>query len=181
MCSNSSTKERRTKSYASQMTDIRPASFPDDLERVIAIFREYIASPSVDLGFQDYEAEFAALPGKYAAPEGCLLLAWKGEAVVGCAALRRVDEATCEMKRVYVRPRARGENLGRRLIESILAEARAAGYSRICLDVLPEFAAAQRIYESLGFQPAAPVTFNPIPGTKYLALELFPQRLADAA
>lgn len=163
------------------MTDIKPAKFPDDLERVVAIFREYIASPTVDLGFQDYEAEFAALPGKYAAPEGRLLLAWKGQAVVGCAALRRVDDSSCEMKRVYVRPGARGENLGRRLVESLLAEARAAGYSRVCLDVLPEFSAAQRIYESLGFKPAAPVAFNPVPGTKFLALELSPPRIADAA
>jgi len=162
------------------MTEIKSANFPDDLEQVVAIFREYIASPSVDLGFQDYETEFAALPGKYAAPDGRLLLAWKGPAVVGCAALRRVDESTCEMKRVYVRPDARGESLGRRLVESILAEARAAGYARICLDVLPEFSAAQRIYESLGFQPSAPVAFNPVPGTKFLALELSASRLVDA-
>jgi putative acetyltransferase len=166
--------------YAHTMTDIQPASFPDDLERVIAIFREYIASPSVDLGFQDYEAEFATLPGKYAPPGGRLLLAWKGQAVVGCAALRRVDETTCEMKRVYVRPVARGENLGRRLVESILAEARAEGYARICLDVLPEFSAAQRIYESLGFRSAAPVAFNPVPGTRFLALELSPSGLTNA-
>lgn len=167
--------------YAFTMTEIKPANFPDDLEQVVAIFREYIASPSVDLGFQDYEPEFAGLPGKYALPDGRLLLAWKGQAVVGCAALRRVDETRCEMKRVYVRPEARGENLGRRLVESILAEARAAGYSRICLDVLPEFSAAQRIYESLGFLPAEPVAFNPVPGTKFLALDLTSSRLADAA
>jgi len=167
--------------YAFAMTDIKPAIFPDDLAHVIAILSEYVASPSVSLAFQNYEAEFAALPGKYAAPDGRLLLAWKGPAVVGCAALRRIDASTCEMKRVYVRPDARGESLGRRLIERILDEARAAGYARICLDVLPEFFAAQRIYESLGFQPSAPVTFNPVPGTKYLALELSPSRLADAA
>jgi putative acetyltransferase len=167
--------------YASAMSEIKPANFPDDLGHVVAILREYVASPSVSLAFQNYEAEFAALPGKYAVPDGRLLLAWKGATVVGCAALRRVDATTCEMKRVYVRPDARGESLGRRLIERILDEARSAGYSRICLDVLPEFSAAQRIYESLGFQPAAPVTFNPVPGTKYLALELSPSRLADAA
>jgi GNAT superfamily N-acetyltransferase len=167
--------------YAFAMSEIKPAKFPDDLEHVIAILSEYVASPSVSLAFQNYEAEFAALPGKYAAPDGRLLLAWKGPAVVGCAALRRVDASTCEMKRVYVRPDARGESLGRRLIERILDEARAAGYARICLDVLPEFSAAQRIYESLGFQPAAPVTFNPVPGTKYLALDLSPSRLEDAA
>ena len=155
------------------MTEIKPACFPEDLERVVAIFREYVVSPSVSLGFQDYEQEFASLPGKYAAPEGRLLLAWKGGTVVGCAALRKVDRSTCEMKRVFIRSTARGESLGRQLIESILGEARITGYSRICLDVLPEFTAAQAIYESLGFRPAPPVTFNPVPGTKFLGLDLF--------
>ena len=78
------------------MITIRPARFPDDLDTVATIFREYVRSPQADLGFQDYEAEFAALPGKYAAPEGRLLLAWRDGEAVGCAALRRVDARTCE-------------------------------------------------------------------------------------
>lgn len=123
------------------MSDIKIARFPEDQEHVINIFREYVASPTVDLGFQDYETEFAGLPGKYAMPDGCVLLAWIGDAIVGCAALRRIDEHTCEMKRVYVRPVARGENLGRRLVMQILETARQMGYARICLDVLPEFTA----------------------------------------
>ena len=155
------------------MTEIKPACFPDDLKRVVAIFREYVASPSVSLGFQDYEQEFASLPGKYAAPEGRLLLAWKGGAVVECAALRKINRSTCEMKRVFIRSTARGEGLSRQLIQSILGEARITGYSRICFDVLPEFTTAQAIYESLGFRPAPPVTFNPVPGTKFLGLDLF--------
>jgi len=160
--------------YAIAMTEIHSARFPQDLERVVAIFREYIVSPSVSLDFQDYEREFASLPGKYAAPQGRLLLAWKDGVVVGCAALRQVDERTCEMKRVFIRATARGEGLGRRLIEAILAEAREAGYARICLDVLPEFTAAQAIYASLGFLPAPPVAVNPVAGTKFLGLDLFP-------
>lgn len=154
------------------MTEIKPACFPQDLERVVAIFREYIVSPSVSLDFQDYEPEFASLPGKYAAPQGRLLLAWKDGVVVGCAALRKVDDYTCEMKRVFIRSTARGEGLGRRLIERILTEAKAAGYARICLDVLPEFTAAQAIYRSLGFVPAAPVAPNPVAGTQFLGLDL---------
>ncbi|MBO0989014.1 GNAT family N-acetyltransferase [Delftia sp. SD018] len=154
------------------MTDIRPAHFPEDLDAVVRIFREYVASPTVSLDFQDFETEFAALPGKYAAPQGCVLLAWKDGQPVGCAALRQVDAQTGEMKRVYVRPTVRGENLGRRLVEGILDTARHAGYSRICLDVLPEFQTAQRLYESLGFADAEPVSFNPVPGTRYLGLDL---------
>jgi len=152
--------------------DIRPACFPEDRDAIISIFREYIGSASVDLGFQDYEAEFATLPGRYAMPQGQILLVWQGGQVVGCAALRPIDEATCEMKRVYLRSSTRGIGLGRKLVERILHEARAAGYHRICLDVLPEFTAATRIYETLGFQPAPPVSFNPVPGTQFLALDL---------
>lgn len=154
------------------MHDIRYAQFPTDLEAVVDIFREYVNSPTVDLGFQDYEQEFAALPGAYAPPDGCLLLAWQSDAVLGCAALRRVDAHTAEMKRVYLRPAARGTGLGRQLVQAVLTEARRLGYQRVCLDVLPEFTAAQALYRSLGFVPAAPVSFNPVPGTQFLALTL---------
>lgn len=154
------------------MHEIRSARFPADHQSVVGIFREYVTSPTVDLGFQDYEQEFATLPGAYAPPEGCLLLALEGDAVVGCAALRRVDALSAEMKRVYLRPAARGTGLGRRLVTAVLAEAHRLGYQRVCLDVLPEFTAAQALYRSLGFVPAAPVSFNPVPGTQFLALTL---------
>jgi GNAT superfamily N-acetyltransferase len=154
------------------MTEIAPARFPEDRAAVIAIFREYIASVSANLAFQDYDSEFATLPGKYAPPEGRLLLAWKQAEVVGCVGLRQVNASCCEMKRVYVRPAARSIGLGQRLVQAILEQARAAGYSRICLDVLPEFAAARHLYATFGFTDAAPVTFNPVPGTQFLALDL---------
>lgn len=154
------------------MHDIHHAQFPADLEAVVGIFREYVTCPTVDLGFQDYEQEFATLPGAYAAPDGCLLLARAGDAVVGCAALRRVDARTAEMKRVYLRPAARGTGRGRRLVTAVLTEARRLGYQRVCLDVLPEFTSAQALYRSPGFVPAAPVSFNPVPGTQFLALTL---------
>ncbi len=156
------------------MTGIRPAVFPDDLDRVVSIFREYIASPSVNLDFQDYETEFAELPGNYAAPAGRLLLAWRDSDVVGCVALRPVDPDTCEMKRLYVRPTARGDRIGWHLVDSILTVAKAAGYRRICLDVLPEFDRALHLYESFGFRPAPAVAFNPVPGARFLGLDLSP-------
>lgn len=119
--------------------------------------------------FQDYEPEIAALPGKYAAPRGLLLLAWRDGRAVGCAAFREIDATTCEMKRVYVRPEARGLNVGRQLVERLLHDAKAAGYARMCLDVLPEFVAARKLYASLGFAPAPPVAFNPVPGAEFRA------------
>jgi ribosomal protein S18 acetylase RimI-like enzyme len=86
--------------------------------------------------------------------------------------MRGVDTGTCEMKRLYVRLEARGEQLGHRLAERICAEARAAGYSRICLDTLPTMTSAQKLYRSMGFKPIEPYVFNPVAGTQFLALDL---------
>lgn len=154
------------------MVAILRARFPSDVHEVASIFREYVASPTVSLDFQDYEREFADLPGKYAEPQGRVLLAWQQGAVVGCAALRRVNGSTCELKRVYVRPGVRGSNIGRQLVEHMIREAQGERYAIMCLDVLPEFVAAQHLYESLGFKPAEAVSHNPVPGTKFLALSL---------
>ncbi|OZI74815.1 GNAT family N-acetyltransferase [Bordetella genomosp. 12] len=154
------------------MFQIQGARFPQDRDALIAIIREYISSTRVSLEYQHYEEERDGLPGKYAAPRGLMLLAWNAGVVVGCGGFREVDATTCEMKRVYVRPEARGRQLGRQLMERLLQEARAAGYRRICLDVLPEFLAAQYLYESLGFRETKPVTQNPVPGSRFLGRDL---------
>ncbi len=100
------------------------------------------------------------------------MLAWRGEEVFGCVALRPLAHEDCEMKRLYVRPAARGDALGRTLAEHICAEARAAGYARICLDTLSTMTSALKLYTSLGFRDIAPYVFNPIPGARFLALDL---------
>jgi putative acetyltransferase len=154
------------------MLKVRAAMFPQDREALLDIWREFIASPSVSLDFQGNEAEFADLPGKYAPPGGLVLLAISAEGVAGCVAMRRVDEAICEMKRLYVRPAARGLGAGRLLAERLLAEARRAGYREMRLDVLAEFTQAQKLYQDLGFEEADPISFNPLPGTRFLGRAL---------
>jgi putative acetyltransferase len=153
---------------------IAPARFPEDRAAVESLFREYVDSLGVDLSFQEVEAEFTALPGKYAPPGGTILIARNatGEAV-GCVALRPLARAgACEIKRLYVRTAARGHNVGRRLAEAVIAHARARNYQRMVLDTLAPMRAAQALYASLGFKPTAPYYDNPLPGARYLALEL---------
>jgi len=150
------------------MTEIRPAEFPLELPAVTSLFREYAQSLGIDLSFQNFEAELTTLPGKYRAPAGQLLLAWQGEEVLGCIALRPVSDDTCEMKRLYVRPQARGERLGRRLVEQLCTEARQVGYRRIVLDTLPSMGEAVHLYQSLDFQVTDPYIFNPLPGALFL-------------
>ncbi|MFV0922777.1 GNAT family N-acetyltransferase [Sphingomonas parapaucimobilis] len=154
------------------MTIIRTASFPEDAAGVVDIWREFVASPSVSLDYQCNEAEFAALPGKYARPAGCVLLAERDGAIDGCIAFRCVTPAIAEMKRLYVRPRARGERLGHKLIARLIEEARGAGYSEIRLDVLAEFIQAQKLYAEFGFVAAEAISYNPLPGTAFLGLKL---------
>lgn len=151
---------------------IRPARWPEDLPIVRALFVEYARGLGVDLGFQDFDAELDALPGKYAPPAGRVLLAWRDDEALGCVALRPVRDSVCEMKRLYVRAPARGMRLGRRLAERICDEARDAGYGRICLDTLSTMREARRLYEALGFEPVAPYVFNPLPGAMFLGRRL---------
>jgi len=160
------------------MIEIRPARFPHERGLVGALFREYADSLGIDLAFQGFDEELATLPGVYDEPRGRLLLATRDAAVLGCIALRPVDQRTGEMKRLYVRPAARGAHLGRRLVERICEEARSAGYARICLDTLPTMDTAQALYRSLGFEPVAPYVFNPIAGVAYLGLDLSIDRAA---
>ena len=140
------------------------------------IFREYAQSLPVDLCFQDFEAELDGLPGAYRPPAGQLLLAQVDGEVAACGALRGlrdVDYANaCEMKRLYVRPAFRGFGLGRALAESLLDEARRAGYSVMLLDTLDDMEAARGLYATLGFEEIPPYYFNPIAGAHYLKAEL---------
>jgi putative acetyltransferase len=153
-------------------TLIRNADGSADFAAARALFEEYQQSLGFSLCFQNFDAELAGLPGAYAPPEGRLLLAFSGDEPAGCIALRKIGEEICEMKRLWVRPAFRGTGLGRRLAESVMAEAGAIGYRRIRLDTLPSMAAAQALYLSLGFADIPPYNDHPIEGTRFMEATL---------
>jgi len=144
----------------------------DRLATIRTLFQTYESSLDTDLCFQQFEAELAGLPGDYAPPNGCLLLAQIEEKPAGCIALRRLDDATCEMKRLFVLPEFQGKRLGRGLVDALISRARQIGYRRIRLDTLPSMERAISMYESLGFVDIEPYRPNPIEGARYLELPL---------
>lgn len=130
---------------------------------------EYRASLGVDLCFQGFDDEVRSLPGRYAEPRGALVLAFADRGsehpvqCVGCVGLRPLNDDTAELKRLYVRPRARGLRVGRLLTEEAIQIARAGGYRRVVLDTLGSMTEANALYRSMGFEPMEAYTENPLP------------------
>ena len=151
---------------------ILQAESDDDVGAARTLFLEYARALDFSLCFQDFDAELAGLPGRYARPTGRLLLAHLAGAVAGCVGVRDLGSGVCEMKRLYVRPEFRGKTIGRALAEAALAEARAAGYERMRLDTIPSMEAAIALYEELGFGTIAPYYRNPIEGATYMEITL---------
>lgn len=152
--------------------ELRVVSSGPDLDAVRALFQEYERQVGVDLCFQGFAAELAALPGDYAEPGGVLILASEDQAPWGCVAARRFAPDACEMKRLYVRPAFQGRGLGKRLAAQVVEWAGRGGYSRILLDTLPSMQTAQRLYECLGFRDIEPYRANPVAGARCMSLDL---------
>jgi ribosomal protein S18 acetylase RimI-like enzyme len=153
---------------------IKPVRSSIDLGATMQLFNAYASAVGVDLSYQDFATELATLPGKYAAPAGELLLARdnNGEPV-GCVGLRPIKpDGCCEMKRLYVSPKARGLGLGMALIDAIIGEAVRIGYSEMRLDTLPTMAEAIALYKKAGFIPIEPYYETPIEGTLFFARAL---------
>jgi ribosomal protein S18 acetylase RimI-like enzyme len=147
------------------------------IEDARRLFREYEAWLDVDLCFQSFEDELKNLPGKYAAPTGRLFLALAGEKIAGCIALRKIDDETCEMKRLFVREDFRGSGAGKKLIRKLIADAQEIGYKRMLLDTLPDkMPKAVALYRLYGFREIAPYYENPHKQTLFMEKKLSPPK-----
>ena len=157
------------------MTDIQVttvAASGRDADAVRDLFLEYGESLGFNTCFMGLDQELISLPGDYGPPQGCLLLAKDNGDAVGCVGLRPLPDATCEMKRLFVRAGHRGAGLGRRLAEAAIERARAMGCRRVVLDALPNMVEARALYRSLGFNPCAPYYDNSCLGSDCFELQL---------
>jgi ribosomal protein S18 acetylase RimI-like enzyme len=156
---------------------VSSARSPADIADATVLFRAYAASLDVDLAYQGFEAEMAAMPGRYAPPAGELLLARGiGGEPLGAVGLRAIQPAgCCEMKRLYVAPAARGLGVGAALVDAIAKAAARIGYDELRLDTLPTMTGAIALYLRLGFEEIAPYYDTPVAGTVFLRRRLRPK------
>ncbi|MGH1564029.1 GNAT family N-acetyltransferase [Mumia sp. DW29H23] len=154
--------------------DVRAATTPADLDEARRLFRAFVSwhrerhvddRDLIDAYFDDaaFERELAGLPGAYAEPDGSLLLAWEDDRALGCVASRRLADATCEMKRMFVDPAGRHRGVGTALGEAVVAQARSAGYRAMYLDTSVRQGEAMALYRRLGFVEVEPYYALPPP------------------
>lgn len=146
----------------------------DALDQVRQFFRNYAAWLGVDLSFQHFDQEMAALPGAYTPPGGRLFFAEYDGKAAGCVGVRPLpgSDGVCEMKRLYVEPNFRGQGIGRRLALAAIKAAKEIGYRKLLIDTLPNMRMAVKLYRELGFTEAPNYYQTDVEGTMFLALDL---------
>jgi len=144
-----------------------------DVALARTLFKEYEQSIGVSLCFQNFDQELANLPGDYAPPSGRLLLVRVDDQIAGCIALRKLDDSTSEMKRLYLRPEFRGRGLGEPIVQTLIHEAKLIGYSKIRLDTIPgRMDQAINLYRSIGSKEIPAYYDTPFDDTLYMELDL---------
>lgn len=152
--------------------EVRRSRSDGDHALAATLFREYAGSLDFALDFQDFDGEIERFPGVYSAPRGCVLLGFVDGELAGCVAMRPLENATCEMKRLFVRPGYRGDGLGRALALAIVRAAGEARYKTMRLDTVASMVEANRLYASLGFEEIEPYYRNPLPDAVFFELSL---------
>jgi GNAT superfamily N-acetyltransferase len=141
---------------------VTAATAPDVPDTVDPLFREYgewVADQlEQDVGITFTEADqnrhhdaFRAELPRLLGPRGRLLIARLGDDAVGVGALKPIDDTTAEIKRMYVRPSARGLAVGRAILTRLVQDARTEGYATVRLETLRFMSTAQALYRAFGF------------------------------
>lgn len=148
-------------------TRIRIAEGEADMAEVRRLCRAYRAllaersAPRPDLldryyALDAYEGLLFRLADLHAPPDGAIFVAEHDGRVRGCAMTHRIGPETCEIKRVFTEPEARGHGLAAALFAAAMQRAREDGYAEMKLDTMIWLTEAIGLYRKLGFEEIAP-------------------------
>ena len=160
------------------MLTIYPAETNEDLEIVKGLLEEYLMymcgleGPVHTKEVEAHKHQMNNLGEYFRPPEGCLLVAKYKKESAGCVALRMLSDDTCEMKRLYVRPKFRGLKIGRNLVNSVIEQARKIGYKYVRIHTVSALEQANRLYKSFGFNEIDPYECTPREDAVFMELKL---------
>ena len=138
------------------------------IDQVRELLDEYTTGLGRDLTFQSIEDELTDPADKYTPPSGKLLVACEDGVVLGMVAYHRHSDDLCEMKRLYVDPKYRGQHIGEKLVEEIINCARDDGYREMVLDTIQPLKSAIELYRKFGFKECEPYYNNPMDDVIYM-------------
>lgn len=142
------------------------------LHDAINLFNEYANSLNISLAFQNFSEELHNINMMYGSPTGCLLLVYENEQAIACAAYRKIGDAICELKRMYIKPNYRKQGIGQKLVDMLSQKAKQNGYDIIRLDTLDTMLPAISLYRNNGFYTISAYYHNPNEGVVYMEKQL---------
>lgn len=144
------------------------AETEEDYAAAGQLFREYAAWLNINLCFQNFDQELENLQQMYALPNGGIILLKEDALYRGCAGIRRIDEKTAELKRMYIQPGLQGKGFGKKLLEEAVQLAQRCNYKLLWLDTLSHMTPAINLYKKNGFVETEPYYHNPHETVVYL-------------
>ena len=145
----------------------------DCLDEVKKLIIAYSNELNRDLSFQNFDKELSNLKEKYTYPNGKVICCkTEDNEVIGCVAFTKHSDVRCELKRLYVLPEYRKFGIGKKLLESIIEEARKDNYKEIVLDTIKPLKSAIKLYEKYGFKEIPSYYNNPMDDVIYMKLDL---------
>lgn len=147
---------------------LKVAETPQEFAEGASLFQQYAEFIGIDLSFQNFAEELKTIDKQYNKPEGTLLLAYNEMNAIGCVALRKWDNVTAELKRMFVLKEYQGQKIGQKLLVRVLEIAQTLNYRKVKLDTLSTMEGALKLYRSYGFYEIPSYRFNPIEGTVYM-------------
>lgn len=144
-----------------------------DFDNLRVLFKEYFSAQKDSLGCQDFEGELDSLEKLYNNDDTSFILVKDlDHRLVACGGIKKLDDDSCELKRVYVRPEYRGRGIARELTNIAINKAKKNNFAKIVLDTSHNLKSALNLYYSLGFEHIEPYYESPCHNPLYLALEL---------
>ena len=148
------------------------ATTDEDYATAGLLFKEYAKAININLDFQHFDEEIKGLKQMYSKPHGGIILTMEHEEIIGCVALRKLQEDIGELKRMYIRPGHQNKGIGKQLLEQSLNLARQCNYAAVRLDTLNHMESAIHLYKKAGFYEIPPYYNNPLSTALYFEKKL---------